>query len=145
MDIQTRDNLIAAWRNAKQALDNAIQLERTLRDQVVEACFPNAGEGTSNLDIGMGYKLKVTVKINRNLTNGEGQTDDVLDEITKLGNEGAFIAERLVGWTPKLSLTEYKKLEQSNPTHVKIKNMIDKVVTSSPGAPSLEMVPPKGQ
>lgn len=140
-----RDNNILAWQNAAKQLDAIKTLEMELRNKVFGDNFPDANVGTNNLDLGMGYKLKGVRKLNYNLANGEGQTEKALDEISKLGNEGVFIAERLVGWTPKLSLTEYNKLEGSNPTHKRIKAIIDSVLTITDGAPTLEVVPPKGK
>lgn len=145
MDTIERDNLIVSWQTAKSQLDAAVELERNLRKQVFEVCFPEAKEGTNNLDLGMGYKLKGVKKLNYNLVNGEGETETVLDQIANLGNEGHFIAERLVGWKPALSLSEYKKLEANNPTHAKIKNMIDSVITITEGLPTVEVVEPKAK
>lgn len=140
-----RDNEILAWQEASKVLEAAKTREMELRKAVMARNFPNANVGTNNLELGMGYKLKAVRKLNYNLANGEGETDKACDEIAKLGNEGQFLAERLVGWTPKLSLTEYNKLEASNPTHAKIKAIIDAVLTVTDGAPTLEVVPPKGK
>ena len=140
-----RDNEILAWQAAQEALNNAKALELELRNKVAARNFPNAEVGTNNLELGLGYKLKMVRKLNYNLTNNEGQTERALNEIEKLGNEGKFLAERLVGWTPKLSLTEYNRLEASNPTHAKIKAIIDAVLTVTDGTPTLEVVAPKGK
>lgn len=140
-----RDNEILAWQEAAKLLVTAKLREMELRKAVMARNFPKAEVGTNNLELGMGYKLKAVRKLNYNLANGEGETEAALDQISQLGNEGQFIAERLVGWTPKLSLTEYNKLEASNPTHVKIKAIIDAVLTVTDGAPTLEVVPPKGK
>lgn len=143
MNIQERDNLIVAWQSAAATLEAAKAAELELRKRVFNTCFPGAVIGTNNLDLGMGYKLKGVRKINYNLANGAGETDNALNEIEKFGNEGQFIAERLVGWTPKLSLTEYKKLEATNPTHKQVKDIIDGVLTTSEGTPTLEVIVPK--
>lgn len=145
MDNTQRDKLIVSWQQADAALAAAKEREMTLRSQVMTTCFPDAEVGTNNLELGKGYKLKGVRKLNYNLANGAGETEAALDAITKLGNEGQFIAERLVGWTPKLSLTEYKKLEETNPTHKKIKDIIDAVLTVTDGAPTLEVVEPKAK
>lgn len=143
MLISQRDQDIMAWQEAEKALNAAKEKEMTLRTKVMAECFPNAEVGTNTLELGKGYKIKGVRKLNYNLANGQGETEAALDAISKLGNEGQFIAERLVGWTPKLSLTEYKKLEATNPTHAKIKELIDAVLTVTDGAPTLEVVPPK--
>ena len=118
---------------------------RWTKREVMAACFPEAEVGTNTLELGRGYKLKGVRKLNHNLANGEGQLDAVLDSITKMGNEGTFIAERLVGWTPKLSISEYKKLEGSDPIHKKIKDAIDGVLTITDGTPTLEVIVPKSK
>jgi hypothetical protein len=138
-----RDADIVAWQEAERVLNAAKEREMTLRTKVMTTCFPNAEVGTNTLELGKGYKLKGVRKLNYNLANGQGETEAALDAISKLGNEGQFIAERLVGWTPKLSLTEYKKLEDTNPTHKRIKELIDAVLTVTDGAPTLEVVVPK--
>ena len=139
-----RDSDIVAWQEAERALNAAKEKEMALRTKVFGTCFPDAEVGTNTLELGKGYKLKGVRKLNYNLANGQGETEAALDQIAALGNEGAFIAERLVGWTPKLSLTEYKKLEpKNNPTHKRIKELIDAVLTVTDGAPTLEVVTPK--
>lgn len=138
-----RDRLILDWQEAEKALALAKAKEIELRNKVMATCFPAAEVGTNTLDLGKGYKLKGVRKLNYSLANGEGQTDAALDAIAAIGNEGVFIAEDLVGWTPKLSLTRYNKLEASNPTHMKIKAVIDSVLTVNDGTPTLEVVVPK--
>lgn len=141
LDKLKRDELIMQWQAAANALANAKELEMNLRNQVVAECFPNATVGVNNLELGMGYKLKATRKLNYNVNN-EG-VDAALDDIAKIGNDGAFIAERLVSFKPTLSVSEYKKLDATNPTHKRIKDRIDEVLTTSDGAPTLELVEPK--
>jgi hypothetical protein len=140
-----RDALIVEWQKAEAARAAAVAREMELRKQVYATCFPNPEMGTNNLELGKGYKLKAVRKLNYNLANGEGQTEAALDQIEKLGNEGKFIAERLVGWKPSLSLSEYNKLEASNPTHQKIKAIINSVLTTTEASPSLEVVVPKAK
>lgn len=145
MDNTYRDNLIVQWQEAEKARAKAIETEMELRKAVMALCFNDAKVGTNTLELGKGYKLKGVKSLNYRLANSQGETDKMLDEIAKLGNEGQFIAERLVGWSPKLSLTEYKKLEADNPTHAKIKSMIDSVLTVTDAAPALEIVEPKAK
>lgn len=140
-----RDNLIMEWQRAEQELAAIKEREMTLRKQVMEVCFPDAEIGTNTLELGKGYKLKGVRKQNFTLKNSDGETEAALEVIAKMGNEGTFIAERLVGWNPKLSLTEYNKLEATDPTHIKIKAIIDGVLTISDATPSVEVVAPKAK
>jgi hypothetical protein len=137
-------NAIKAWRDAKAAAASAVIAERNLRAEMVALCFPEAKIGTNNLDIGQGYKLKYVKSLNYKLDTGDvdavtglSNTDRALDTIRSTGNEGAFIADRLVKWKPELSLTEYKALSDT------FKKIINTVVTTSDASPEVEMVPPK--
>lgn len=133
--------LITSWENAKAASANAVELERNLRSQVMAICFPNAKVGTNNLELGRGYTLKAVKKLNYKLDNDT--VDAAIEKVEALGNEGAFLAERLVKFKPELSVSEYNKLDAANPTHVKIKALIDDVLTISDGSPTMEVVKPK--
>lgn len=135
MDNTERDQLIMQWQQADKAAKAAVARERELRTEVFNKLFPQAKVGTNNLELGMGYKLKAVNKINYNMA-GNDAVDAALEEMAKLGNEGSFIADRVVGWTPKLMLKEYKELAPE------YKAIIDKVVTTSPGLPTLEVVEP---
>jgi hypothetical protein len=139
-----QSNSIAKWRDAKIAATKAVADEKALRAAMVALCFPDPKIGTNNLDIGRGYTLKFVRSLNYKLdtkdvdaTTGLSNTDRALDIIRSTGNDGPFIADRLVKWKPELSVTEYKALSD---THKKI---IDKVVTTSDASPEVEMVPPK--
>ena len=138
-----RDAKILAWEAAVKALAAAKDAEAALRKEVLAEAFafdPEAlREGTETFEIGNGYKLKAVFKISRNLNNENEAVDKVLSKIEKTGPEGVFIAERLVKWTPDLSLTEYKKLPE------KFKKLFDEVVTSKEAIPSLELVAPKSK
>lgn len=146
MDLNERDKLIIDWQEADEKRIKALAAELELRNKCFAFLFPNAEVGTNTYELGKGYEVKGVRKLNYNLANGQGQTEAALDEIAKLGNEGQFIAERLVGWTPKLSLYEYKKLEpDNNPTHKRIKEIIDGVLTITDGTPTLEVKKPKAK
>lgn len=136
-----RDALIMEWNEAKSALDAAKEKESELRKRMVDECFPHNpdSEGTENLELGEGWKLKTVFKQNRRLGNKNGETDKALTKIEKMGAEGEIIADRLVKWEPKLSLSEYKKLP------AKMKKIIDDVITTAPGTPTVSLVPPKGK
>ncbi len=138
-----QSRLIQNWQEAKVAAAQAVIRERELRTQVVAALFPDATLGTNNLDIGNNWKLKFVKSINYKLdtkdldaTTGEHNTDRALNIIRSTGNDGPFIADRLVKWKPELSVAEYKMLSD---THKKI---IDKGVTTSDALPEIELVSP---
>jgi len=129
--------ILSEWEKAKAALEVAKEVEMTLRNEVVAAFWPNgADEGTTRVPLANGYSLKYVRKINHTLGDNE-EVEKALADIAALGPEGKFIAKRLVGWTPKLYLTEYRQLDGQ------YKKIIDKVITTKDAAPSLEIVEPK--
>lgn len=138
------DSQLVAWQQISTELARIKALEMHARTKVFGTYFPAAGEGTSNFELGNGYKLKAVKKMNYRLAAND-KVDDALDGIAKLGKdgEGKFIAERLVKFDPRLSLSEYKALDPTDPTQGKIKELIDGVLTITDGAPSLEIVEPK--
>lgn len=140
-----QQGLVAAWHRASGELAKAKKAEMELRVQVAVAIFPNAVIGTNNVDLPGGWLIKLVRKHNFSLKNtvDGSETEKALDAIEAMGNEGPFIADRLVKWSPELSITEYKKLSKDSPGHVKIKELIDSVLTVSDAAPALELVAPK--
>jgi hypothetical protein len=143
-----RDLKIRAWIDAKSALETAKVNEHAARLEVARSVFPETFEGTRTIDLGGGYAIKCVKGFNYNLSESKKPrtpgmapfaTRKALNEIEKIGNEGPFIAERLVTWKPELSLTEYRDLDPQ------FKKIIDTALTISPALPSLEFVTPKGK
>jgi hypothetical protein len=137
-----KDALLADWRVASENLASAKHIEARLRKEVVAAFSQDqkpGHSGTETLDIGFGYKLKIVHKLSYKLDNANicEKLHAVLDKIEKSVEGGNIIAERIVKWSPELSLTEYKLL--SNPH----KALIDTVLTVSDATPSIELVSPK--
>lgn len=144
------DNKIVEWQRLKQhiAVNVAplVTQEMGLRKELMSMAFPVAVEGTNNFDLGQGYTLKGVKKLEYKLDNHVDRgypTDVAYDAIVALGNEGAFLAERLIVYKPELSVAEYKKLDPNNPTHIKIKALIDGVLTIKDASPTLEVATPK--
>lgn len=139
-DTTTRDAKILQWTESAKKLAEAKEIELALRNEVIALNFEGHKEsGTENVELGNGYKLKAVFKLNYRLNNTDDAVDKALSKLEKAGTEGAFIAERLVKWKPELSVTEYGKLDP------KFKKIIDEVITTSPGTPSLELVEPKSK
>lgn len=61
--------LIDDWLEARRQLNLAITHERTLRDELVLALFPEAKRGTNNLTLADGRIAKYVRKLNIKLTN----------------------------------------------------------------------------
>lgn len=142
--IRTREAAIIDWQNTKKAFNTLQQLEREKRAALYKGLFPNNVDTTETLELADGWQFKAKGALNYKLEfstkeNGDAKLNTALDEIEKTGNEGSFIAERLVKWKPELSVSEYKALSADSP----IKKIIDRVLTITPGSPELELVPPK--
>lgn len=141
-----RDRRLAAWEQSKIDLETAKAREMELRKEFVDFSFdPNKKEGTERIDLNNGYQAKAVKKLNYTFkSDREGvevadAVDLALQRLEAVGPEGKFIASRLVKWTPSLSLSEYRDLAPQ------FKAVIDPVIETKEGAPSLEIVAPKGK
>lgn len=142
----TREGLLMLWQRTAETLAKAKEDEMQIRGQVAKAFFPTPKEGMNNFDLGNGYTLKFGNKMNYSLD--KDKVDAALDAIEKAGDQGKFIAGRLVKFQPELSLTEYRLLEDGAATDAltkRIKAEIDSVLTIKPGTPSLEIKEPKNK
>lgn len=149
--ITPKDQLIMDWQQAKASADNAIALERRLRTQVVDTVFPKETRrvGTNNHDLGRGFTLRAVCSLSYKLdsSNDSAATTAVADEIEELGNEGAFLVDRLIKWKPELSVSEYKKLQERAATEdqfaKKVLALLEPVLTITDASPQVEVVVPK--
>jgi hypothetical protein len=136
-----QDELIHKWTNAQKVLEAAKEAESILRDKVAMEVFnfdENALKtGTENLELGKGFKLKAEFKLNYSLNNKDDAVDKMLTKLEKSGEDGKFIAERVVRFKPELSVTEYKNL---SPKH---KAIVDTVLSVKSSKPAISLVPPK--
>lgn len=144
----TAAELLTTWQNTLPGLAEAkaaVAAERAARDALVAHVFKDDAPGTHNFVLPKGWTLKyvrsIEYKMDKtpadpNVPTGPTKTDAMLDKLEALGNDGAFIAERIVKFTPELSVTEYKKLTPEQ------KAIVDGVVTSKDSAPELKLVPP---
>lgn len=143
----TADGILMLWQKTKDALASAKADEMDIRKLAVKIYVPNPQEGMNNVDLGNGFTLKAGVKFNYNLDKDNKKISAVLDEIAAIGNEGPFIAERLISWTPNFLLTEYRKLQDEadngNNNAKVILKIIGKVLTITDAAPTLEVKEPK--
>jgi hypothetical protein len=140
-----RDRLLLAWEKAKKALEVAKEDEMKARKASVAFMFDETTTGTQKVDLGGGYVAKAVIKINYGfIKNEDGKVDKrriemALSKIEHNSAAGELIAERLVKWTPDLSLTEYKLLSEKD------RKIIDAVIITTDAAPTLEIVAPKSK
>jgi hypothetical protein len=147
IDEAVSKQLIAQWDNAKAVLERAKNSEMEARLMVGNYMFPVGGrkEGVNNEELSDGRVAKLGHKVNYKLKGDNDKIDEVIERCEKVGNEGAFLIERIITWEAKFSVGEYKKLEADNPTHQKVKKEIDTILEISNGTPSLEIKEPKAK
>lgn len=145
-DGKSEDELLLAWDNIKKAIETAKAQEMELRKYIVNRAFPKKEEGMNNKELGNGYTLKAGVKYNYNLADND-TVENCLAKVASLGNQGPFIADRLVSWKPAFLLTEYRQLEadkqKGDKFAIEVLKAIEPMLTISEAAPSLEIKSPK--
>lgn len=137
---------LVLWQAKAKELETVKAAELVLRNEVFKLAFANPKEGMNTLELGNGYELKAEYKFNYSLSeskqprNGDEPfaTTKALNAIEELGNEGKFLAERVVTWKPELSIKEYRDLDP------KYKVLLDKALTITPGTPALSIKAPAG-
>ena len=145
-DAMNEDQLLMEHKKLQDDLTSLKEKEMELRKYIVNRAFPKKEEGTNTKELGNGYELKAVVKFNYKLADND-VVEKTLAEIAAVGNEGAFIADRLVGWTPTFYKTEYNKLQQDaeggNETARKILKLTERMLTITDAAPTLTIKEPK--
>lgn len=139
--------LIAQHTEAKALLERAKNSEMEARLMVGNYAFPEASrkEGVNNLELSDGRVAKLGHKVNYKLVGDHDAIEKAEEACDAIGNEGGFLVERIITWSPSFSKSEYNKLDVSNPTHAKVKAEIDKVLEISAGTPTLEIKEPKAK
>ena len=147
-DAMSEDQLLMKHLELKQAIETAKEQEMELRKYIVGRAFPAKSEGMNTKDLGNGYQLKAAVKYNYNLADND-TVEKCLEKIASLGNQGPFIADRLVSWKPSFLLTEYRQLqEDAEKGEGFAKACLDAItpmLTITEGAPTLEIKAPKAK
>lgn len=145
-DRMSQDELLMLWDSKKKAIEIAKEEEMDLRKYIVGRAFPKKEEGTNKIDLGQGYQLKSVIKYNYKCDDND-KVENGLNKLAALGNEGSFIAERLVTWTPAFKLTEYRQLQEDKEKGSKFADEALKIITTfitiTDAAPTLEIVEPK--
>lgn len=144
----SRDDVLLAWQMARELLAKAKEDELEIRKYVVSRVFPEPKEGINTLELGNGYKLKAGVKFNYNLKDNT-TVENTLKTISQIGNNGPFIANKLVSWTPSFLLTEFRQLESNAAEGSEEAKAILKEVYGmlniTDAAPTLEIKEPKSK
>lgn len=143
-----KDGMLMLWNYSKAKLDEYKELEMNYRKICAAFLVPTKTEGTTNVELGNGYKAKVVNKYNYNLASDNDKIWSCLDKIGKVGNQGKFIADRLVSWTPNFLKTEYTTLQEeadkgSEDAKQILKIVNEEMLTITEAAPTLDIVEPK--
>lgn len=146
LDAMNEDQLLMLWDSRKKAIEVAKVEEMDLRKYIVGRAFPKKEEGMNTKELGQGYQLKAEIKYNYKLADND-TVESCLNRIAAIDNTGAFIADRLVSWSPNFLLTEYRQLvedkEKGSKSAEAILNIVTEMLTISEAAPSLEIKAPK--
>lgn len=143
LHIRTFHEILADWERSKIVLEAAKKSEMNLRKEAFAAGFEDPKEGTNRIELSNGYELKGVRKINYRL-NGDFKTClAVHAKICALGNEGPYIADRLFKMSIDIYPGEYKKLLSESLVERSAKALIDEILITSDGAPTLEIIAPK--
>ncbi len=145
-----KDALLLRWESSKLLLEEAKNDEMKFRKMVV-AAFSNADKkkGTERIELGNGYELKtvkaITYKVGSKV-EGMSNADAVQAALARMRayagpdvepGVAALLAERIVRTSYDLSISEYDKLPKP------LKDIVDTVVTTTDGAPKVDIVKPK--
>lgn len=139
--MKTKEEILSEWNETKEQLTELKAKEMELRNTVLSDFFDfdyDDRQGTTTVPLGDGYKLKAAFSLRYKLENKGGETEDMLSSfIAEFGDQGQFIADRLVKWEPKISVSEYKKLTDEQ------RDTVDSVLVTTPATPSMQIVKPK--
>ena len=128
--------LAKQWHDAQVALHEATTRERQARDAFVTQVFPAAIDGTHHADVGNGYSVKYVQTTRLDIANTAAMKE-LVNKFAQHGETSA-VAQKLLSWKPRLSVTQYKALPLWG------RGLLDEHITSTPNAPQLELVFPKG-
>jgi hypothetical protein len=125
-------SLLQEWNETLGQLSTLKAKEMSLRKQLVATVFPEVVEGTQTLQLNNGWKLVMTQPFTRSLD--QAKVPALLKELKKLQ-----AAPTLIKIKYELSIGEFRKLEGEGLL------LVQDILTTKPGAPSLELVAPKGE
>lgn len=117
------------WRAAVAQLAIVRDEELRLRKELAAECFPTLLEGTNSQELQGGWVLKLTQPFTRSLD--QARSPELLKALKKLN------ADAVIKVKYDLSLAAYRGLDGQ------ARALVDEVLTTKPGTPTLELVAPK--
>lgn len=135
-------NTVAAWFEAKEALNKAKAREILLRMELFKGFFPTPREGTNTkiLEDGTGiakglagWQLKATHVINRSVDEG------ALTTLTPMFREKNIPVDTIFKVKRELSVAAYRELTAEE------LQLVDQALTIKDGTPGMELVKPSNR
>lgn len=141
------DDLMIEWQSEAKSLKVIKARESAMRAEIVRRQFPNPVDGTQRVPLGNGYQLKAVYKPNYKLDKDQEKLDAAEAIMHSAGNEGPFIAARLIKRKPEMSVSEYKSLLKSaddgSGTARAILTALQSILTIEKGSTELILEEPK--
>jgi hypothetical protein len=123
--------LIQEWTAAKMAAKIQVDLERTLRAEIVKQLFDaSIDKGTEYAPLANGYKLKCVKSLDYKLTDPV-KVKEICDALP------TSLSALLVKWKPELSSAAYNKLTDVEQA------LFNDVLEIKPGSPQVSLEEPK--
>lgn len=131
---------LATWFKKKAQLAKLKGEEAMLRSRIFKHYFPTPTEGSKDnkvpLNDGTGAILQADYVINR--TVDEQQLEALREAMFAEGsNLPQLDLAKLIKWKPELSITEYRKLSETE------RHTLDQALVIKPGSPQMEIKIPK--
>lgn len=130
--MSTFESMLAEWQAVKKTAAIASAREMELRKALFAGAFPDPKEGTNKITLADGVIFSATHKINRTVDTNLTAVGLAIAELTKLGNN-EITPDDIFKVRYDLGVGPYKKLD------ARARAIVDKVVTSKPGAPTIEL------
>ena len=135
--------LLARWEHTAEQLEVLKTEEMRMRKILVdELGKPDKSEGAETIKLKAGWKLKITKNINYSAKRDAARALEALLP--------ADVAAALFRWNPEVNVSTYKNALplyrntiQDAALAAQITEALIEAVTIKPGAPSLELIPPK--
>lgn len=123
---------IMNWLTVKNELARVKAKESILRQKIIKTFFTAPKEGTNNFELGNGYKLKFTHKLQRDID--EALLTNLLPAFAAQGINVDDLIER----KPSLKIKPWRELSEEQAL------VFNQVVTTKPASGTMEFVKPKG-
>jgi hypothetical protein len=114
-----------------EAMAPIVEEEKMLRALIVSVAFPKETEGTHDIDLANGWKLKAALKLDRKVD--EAALPAVVAQLQKM----QVNADVLLRVKHEVEVKQYRQLTEEQ------RKVFDQMLTIKPQTPTLELVPPK--